>query len=181
MVDVPPISYVVVDGEGEPGGPRFQQAIQALYSVSFTLRFIFKKSGKLDWVVGPLEALWWNNDSLGLELGGNPVPMKWRAMIAQPDEVTDADVERARAEAAKKRDLPALKHLQHLVYDEGLSVQVLHVGPYSEEEPTIAFLHAFAAENGYGLHKAHHEIYLNDPNRTHPSRIRTILRQPVTW
>jgi hypothetical protein len=179
LVEVPPLSFLMIDGEGNPNGPEFQDAVGALYTVAYTLKFDLKKAGRLDWTVGPLEGLWSTNGRNEIEVRVDPGQMRWTAMIVQPRELRVEDVERVRPVVAEKRDLPALPRLRFEVYEEGLSAQVLHVGPYGEESTTIERLHAFIHEQGYQPHRRHHEIYLSDPNRTDAARLRTILRQPV--
>jgi hypothetical protein len=178
LVDVPELSYLTVSGIGEPGGEPFRQAIDALYTMSYTLKFLLKRSAQgLDFVVMPLQALW----------GGDPADFpagrrsawEWTLMILQPDQMTGDLVERAREDAAKKKDLPALANLCLERLREGTVVQILHVGPYDTERATIEHLHAFMAERGLAFAGRHHEIYLSDPSRTAPGKLRTILRQPV--
>jgi hypothetical protein len=177
-VIVPARKFIMVDGSGSPGStPEFQEAIQALYSVAYTAKFTLKKAGGVQFTVMPMEALWWNvNGMLDLD---SKMAWHWRAMIAMPDEVTATDIEAARAAAGVKHPNPALKKLHLKEFREGLCVQVMHIGPYSEEKETIERLHAFAVAQGYKLHGKHHEIYLGDPRRTKPEKLKTIVRQPV--
>jgi hypothetical protein len=181
LVQVPSLPFLMLDGKGDPNGSEFQDAVGALYAVAYTLKFDLKKAGRLDWTIGPLEGLWW-----GTPIGLAPTTpderarLRWTGMIVQPDEVTAEDVERARTLAASKKDLPALPRLRFEIFDEGLSAQVLHVGPYSEEPMTVRRLHAFIREEGHRPRGRHHEIYLGDPRRTDPRKLRTILRQPVS-
>lgn len=156
----------MIDGEGNPNGLEFQDAVGARYAVAYTLKFDLKKSGRLDWTVGPLEGLWSTNDGDDIELPPDTGQMRWTAMIVQPPEVRVKDVERVRPVAAAKRDLPALPKLRFEVYEEGLSAQVLHVVPYGDESATIERLHAFIKGQGYQPHSRHHEIYLSDPDRS---------------
>lgn len=182
FVQVPDLGFAQVSGAGDPNtSQEFADAIQALYAVSYTLRFGLKRETGLVYRVGPLEALWWADDAAELPLASKD-DWSWTLMIAQPDEVTPEWFDRARDEAGGKRELPALRRVCLERFEEGLAAQVLHVGPYAAEEPTIAALHAFIAEHGCTfdgrLHK-HHEIYLGDPRRCAPERLRTIIRQPV--
>ena len=133
VIDVPARKFIMVDGSGSPGsGPEFQEAIQALYSVAYTAKFTLKKAGGVQFTVMPMEALWWNvNGMLDLD---SKMAWHWRAMIAMPDEVTSADIEAARAAAGVKHPNPALKKLHLKEFREGLCVQVMHIGPYSEEK-----------------------------------------------
>jgi hypothetical protein len=179
MVEVPALAFLAIDGAGDPNTtPAYQQALEALFSVSYTLKFAVKKSRGLDFHVSPLESLWWAE---GQDLLAAPKSSwQWTAMVRQPDEVTAADVAAAIEAAAKKRPLPALPRLRFLRFDEGECAQVMHVGPYSAEGPTIERLHVFIAASGCGLRGKHHEIYLGDPRRAAPEKLKTIVRQPVT-
>jgi len=179
VVDVPEMSFLMVDGTGSPEtSPAFQEAIGALYSVAYTLKFTFKKEHELDWKVMPLEGLFSTDDSGRLDLDGKG-EWRWTLMLLQPDSVTKEDVARAAETAGTKKPLPGLKGLRLARFSEGLSVQTLHVGPYAGERPTIEGIHAFIAEEGYAAAGKHHEIYLSDPTRTKPERLKTVIRQPV--
>jgi hypothetical protein len=182
LVEVPAIDFLMIDGRGDPDTtPEFQQAIEALYGLSYTLKFGLKKSAGLDWRVMGLEGLWWaeGNDPGEAFRLGERARWQWTLMIAQPDFVNRAAVEEAREELLARRPTPAAKHVRFARFEEGPSVQVLHVGPYSEERPTIDLMHAFIHEKGYEFAGKHHEIYLSDPRRVKPDRLKTILRQPV--
>jgi hypothetical protein len=179
FVEVPPTDFLSVEGEGEPGAGAFQSAIEALYPVAYALKFAFKERGRFDWVVPPLEALWWSADGDLRSANRDPQRLRWRAMLAQPEVVRSEDVELALEAASRRRELPALASIRFLEYDEGTSAQVLHVGPYSQEEATIRRLHEFIAERRRTPRLLHHEIYLSNPGRTPPERLRTIIRQPV--
>jgi hypothetical protein len=131
-----------------------------------------------DYVVPPLEGLWWVEDMDQFSMDDKD-SWSWTMMIMQPPWVTPDLVDEARAEASRKKDSPALSRLRLAPYHEGLSVQILYLGPYDEEGPTIARMHAFADEQGYDLRGKHHEIYLSDPRRTAPERLKTVIRQPI--
>ena len=178
FVDVPELGFLMVDGQGDPeSATAFMDAVGALYSTAYTLKFGLRKLG-LDFTVMPLEALWWAE-------GAEPFASyrrddwRWTAMIAVPDEVTPVEVEEARVTVADKREIPALPLLRFERFHEGLSVQITHVGPYDEEAPTIERIHVFIRDQGCAPRGRHHEIYLSDPKRTPPERLKTILRQPV--
>jgi hypothetical protein len=171
--------FLVVNGAGDPNTSQdFQEAIQALYSVSYTLKFALKKSGGPQIRVMPLETLWWNDASGRLDLGSK-ADWSWTAMLRQPDFATEAMIDDAKRQASAKRSLPALSNMRFEPFREGLSAQVMHVGPYAEEAPTIERLRAFIAEQGCQPVGKHHEIYLGDPRRSAPDRLKTIVRQPV--
>lgn len=180
LVDVPELAFLMVDGRGDPNtAPEYTQAIEALYSVAYTLKFTLKRAAEpFDYTVMPLEGLWWAPDMASFAAGDRS-KWEWTAMIAQPDAVTAELVERAVEQASAKKPLPAAARLRLERFDEGRSAQVMHVGPYSAEGPTIERLHAFIAEHGLALRGKHHEIYLGDPRRTAPERLKTIIRQPV--
>jgi hypothetical protein len=183
LVEVPPLPFVMVNGrvpEGakEPGDdPGFGTAIGALYAVSYTLKFRGKAEGH-DHVVMPLEGLFWTDPDGRLVLDDR-TSMSWTLMIAQPEWVTEADVAAARAKLVETGRLPAEVAVRLETLHEDRAAQVLHVGPYAAEPPTIEKLHAFIDEMGLVPALKHHEIYLSDPNRTAPERLRTIIRQPV--
>ncbi len=179
LVEVPKMNFLMVDGAGDPNtSTEFQQAVEALYGVAFTLKFMLKKRGEADYTVMGLEGLWWAEDmrEFSIEDKSN---WKWTLMIAQPDFVTREHYAEALAQVGAKKDLPALAKIRFGAFEEGLCAQVMHLGPYSEEGPTIARLHQFIAESGHKLRGKHHEIYLSDPRRCAPEKMRTILRQGV--
>ena len=178
LVDVPEMAFLMVDGEGDPNTSKdYQEALQALFSVSYTLRFAVKKSRGFEYRVSPLEGLWWSDDPTDF-LAGRKTNWKWTAMIRQPDEVTDRLLDEVRAAAAAK-DGAGLGRVRLGTFTEGRCAQVLHLGPYSSEGPTVAALHAFIRAQGLAPTGKHHELYLGDPRRSAPERLRTILRQPV--
>ena len=179
MVSTWPLKYLMVNGFGDPDtNPEFQGAIEALYTASYTLKFMLKKAPGLDWVVPPLEGLWW------MLLGDFDLERRydwrWTLMLSQPTEVTRELLEQTVAAARMKKSLPALEKLRLETYDEGRAAQILHVGPYGAEAATIMRLHAFIQAKGLHLCGKHHEIYLSDPRRTTPGKLKTILRQPFS-
>jgi len=177
-VDVPPLSYLMIDGIGDPESEGFAQAVEALYSLAYPLKFAYKKSEGRDWTVMPLEGLWWADDP---EVFARQERDRWQwtLMILQPDFVEAGRVDECREAALKKKELPRLSQVRLETLSEGRCAQVLHVGPYAEEGETIAGLHQFIAEAGHALSGKHHEVYLSDPRRTAPEKLKTILRQPV--
>ncbi|CAN0566335.1 unnamed protein product [Laminaria digitata] len=180
IVDVPPLQYLMIDGEGAPESPAFADAIAALYPAAYTLKFHCKTSGKGDFVVAPLEALWWA-DNMAAFVTNQRDDWQWTAMIMQPDFVSadDLAVTMAALEKKKKR-VPLHDQLRLETLEEGKVVQVMHIGPFSDEGPVIANMHAFAEGEGHALTGKHHEIYLTDMRRTAPEKLKTVLRQPVT-
>jgi hypothetical protein len=182
FVQVPSLQFLMVDGVGDPGtAPAFAEAIEALYSVSYTLKFMLKKGDSpLDYVVPPLESLWWaeNYDVFRPETMDRDA-WQWTLMIPQPEAVTGELALEAARQASAKKKLAALPRLRLAEFEEGLSVQLLHTGPYAEEAASIEGMHLFIKKNGCEFNGKHHEIYLNDPRRTQPEKLKTILRQPV--
>jgi hypothetical protein len=179
VIDVPKMSFLMIDGKGDPNtSADYRAAIETLYALSYTLKFMLKQAGVVDYTVGPLEGLWWTDESGAISLEDKE-SYQWTAMIMQPKQVTKAWLDKAIAAAKKKRDLPALAKLRFESYDEGRCVQIMYIGPYAAEAPTIARLHEFAKEKGYSLREKHHEVYLGDPRRTAPEKLRTVIRQPV--
>lgn len=179
LVDVPRFQFLMVDGCGVPGAsPEFEAAVGLLYTASYALKFCLKRTTGLDWVVAPLEGLWPVAEDGSFDLK-RPEGWEWTLMIRQPDEVGAAQVEQARTQASRKFAPELLDRLRLEPLLEGRCAQVMHVGPYATEAPTVEALHAFIAAEGYQPCGRHHEIYLSDPQRTAPDRMRTILRQPV--
>jgi hypothetical protein len=180
IVDVPMLNFAMVDGEGDPNtAPAFPQAVEALYAISYTIKFMLKKAGEFpDWTVPPLEGLWWvgGEDAFDFSVKDN---WKWTLMIMQPKFVTRKIFNDGLELAKKKKELPALWNMRLEKWKEGKGAQILHVGPYSAEQPTIAALHTFIQAEGFVPSGKHHEIYLGDPRKTAPEKLKTILRQGV--
>jgi hypothetical protein len=176
-VDVPEMSFLMIDGKGDPNESKeFQDAIEALYGLSYTLRSMAATA--LDYVVMPLEGLWWAED-MSTFTEGSKAHWQWTLMIMQPDVITHAMVQEAIDKVAVKKGkvLPASTRLER--FDEGPAAQVMHIGPYSEEGPAIKALHKYIQSLGSFPRGKHHEIYLSDPNRTAPGKMRTLIRQPM--
>lgn len=178
ILDIPPLGALMVDGRGDPGAPAFQEAVGSLYSVAYTLKFAFKKDRAIDYPVMALEGLWWADD-IGDFRAGRRENWKWTLFIVLPDIVTEKDVARAVETVKKKAKFAGFPNLRFDRFAEGRAAQILHVGPYAAEGPTIERLHRFVEEQGYRLRGHHHEIYLGDPRRAAPDKLRTIIRQPV--
>jgi hypothetical protein len=178
VVTVPPLNYLMLDGQGNPGtAPAYAAALEALYSVSYAMKFASKHAGR-DYTVGPLEGLWTADDP-GAFARGDKDSWKWTMMIPQPGWIGAADMQDGIAKAAAK-NVQGLDLLRLETLDEGLSVQVLHTGSYADEGPTLHRLHSeFMPANGFGFAGPHHEIYLSDARRVAPEKLKTILRQPV--
>ena len=180
VVNVPPLTYLMVDGEGDPNKSKaFEQAVEALYSLSYTLKFSLKKSPRaIDYGVMPLEGLWWADDPR-VFMQTDKSAWKWTAMILQPELISRGNVDAAFEEVRKKKNPAALERVRFETLDEGECVQTLYFGPFSEEGPTIQRMHDAIHAAGKKIHGKHHEIYLSDPRRTVPAKLRTILRQPM--
>lgn len=180
LVEVPAMNFLMIDGAGDPNTARaYKDAIEALYAVSYTLKFMIKNGEQaVDYGVMPLEGLWWVEDMHEFD-PNHKEKWLWTAMIMQPEFVTAELVEMAKETTAKKKNPPALPKLRFEAFQEGLVAQIMHIGPYAEEAPTIAKLHAFIAEQGHELRGKHHEIYLSDARRTAPEKLKTIVRQPA--
>lgn len=184
LVDVPTFRFAMVDGcieaGVEPGSsPEFQEAVGALYGIAYTLKFMSKLRAEdpVDYPVMPLEGLWSTRE--GEFDMARRVPWPWTLMILQPDHVTEAMFGEAIDRVRRKRDTPALSRVRLESFHEGLCVQVMHIGAYAEEPATMERMHAFARENGYTFRGRHHEIYLGDPRRSAPERLKTVLRHPA--
>jgi hypothetical protein len=181
FVEVPQMNFVMIDGYGDPNKAKeYQEAVEALYSISYTIKFAVKKEQGIDFGVMPLEGLWWADD-MSLFNTSKDI-WKWIAMIMQPEYVTGALFDIALREVEKKKSLPALSRARFQSFHEGPSAQIMYFGPYSAEDSTIEMIHKFIKEQGYsfdGLLQKHHEIYLSDPRRTAPDKLKTVIRQPV--
>lgn len=180
LVDVPNLPFLMIDGSGDPNtAPGYPSAVQALYSVAYAVRSALKRGpAALDARVMPLEGLWWTDDMATFSTDDRS-DWNWTLLILLPDQATTQVVEEARTRTAETKGLEAIGRVRFERFAEGPAAQILHVGPYSAEGPTVAALHAFIAEQGYCLSGKHHEIYLGNPRRAAPERLRTIVRQPV--
>jgi len=184
VVDVPALQFVLVDGQIEPGlapgkSPSFQEAMQALYSIAYTLKFMSKgrEDDPIDYTVMALEALWWvEGDEFDIN---RPDNWRWTAMIMQPDHISQAMFLQAREQARAKKPELDMQKLRFETFHEGLSMQIMHFGPYADEPATIAKMDEFARQEGYRLRGKHHEIYLGDPRRADPAKLKTVLRHSI--
>jgi len=179
IVDVPTLPYLMCDGHGDPNtSPIFRDAVEALYSIAYTIKFDVKKAGGQDFAVMPLEGQWWADDMSAFAMG-NREKWKWTMMILQPSFITAAMVEEARKKVMEKKDVKMAAQVVFGEQHEGTCAQLLHIGPYSKEAENIQRLHRFIADNGYKLHGKHREVYLSDMRRTAPEKLKTIIRQPM--
>lgn len=180
QVDVPTMNFLMVDGEGDPNAaPVYAQAVEALFAVSYVLKFMVKKgTPPIDYAVMPLEGLWWADD-MSEFAAGNKSSWKWTMMIAQPPFVTDAMVRAAIAGVREKKNPAAISRVRFAEYAEGKCAQLMHIGPFSAEGPAIARVHEFIEAGGGRLRGKHHEIYLSDIRKADPAKWKTIIRQPM--
>ncbi len=179
LVDVPEQQFIAIDGRGNPNtAPEYTRAVEALYAVAYTVKFASKRDGQ-DFVVGPLEGLWWADDPTAFTVSAKD-SWQWTMIVSQPDWVTQDMIEEAKATASAKKKLPAIGDVRRLVLHEGPCAQAMHIGSYDDEAPLLAELHdRFMAAHGLDFGGLHHEVYLGDPRKTEPGKLRTVLRQPV--
>ncbi|MHC6593383.1 GyrI-like domain-containing protein [Arthrobacter sp. C152] len=189
FVDVPMLLYAIVRGTGDPNGPAFAEAVQALFTVSYAAHFRLKKETGEATKMMPLEALWWFDDptqpkptepvTAGFAgMSGERESWRWQAMMVQPGPIDEALLERA-VQDSRPKGIPALDLLSFEQWEEGRCAQTMHVGPYADEAPTIARLDAAITAAGLKARGRHHEIYLGDPRRSAPEKLRTLIRHPV--
>lgn len=180
-VTVPGMNFLMIDGQGDPNtSQEFQDAVEALYSVSYALKFMVKKGGmEIDYGVMPLEGLWWSDDMSTFSVDCKEA-WKWTLMIMQPEFISQAMVEGAIKQVRAKKNPVSLSQLRFALFEEGEAAQIMHVGPFSEEGPTIEKVHAFIEESGKVRRGKHHEIYLSDVRRADPAKWKTVIRQPYS-
>ena len=180
-IEVPKMNFLMIDGEGDPNTSQmFQDAIQTLFPLSYTLKFKVKKGMEIDYPVMALEGLWWGTPKgLTKFTSEDKAQWFWTLMMMQPDIITAEMVETAMEEVRKKKDPPLLDNVRFESFEEGLVVQQMHIGPFDEEWKTVEPMHAWVEEQGYRLIGKHHEIYLSDMRRTAPEKLKTVLRHPI--
>jgi hypothetical protein len=178
VVETGPARYLVIEGIGEPAGEQFTARIEALFSVAYGIKMAKKKEGR-DYKVAKLEGLWWGSRGPG-DFSLQPKDeWNWKLIIRTPEFVSEDDLESIVANLLEKGKGHDIKRVKLETIDEGLCVQILHIGPYAEERASIEKLNRFAQEQGLSFHGLHHEIYLSDFRRVPPERLKTILRMPV--
>ena len=171
-------TYLAITGSGQPGGEQFQSKIAALYGMAYTLKFTWKHSGKGDYGVAKLEGLYWWDDDKDPQTA--PIDeVNWQLLIRTPDFIKRKHLAAAATQLIEKGKSPEVKEVELVSLAEGKCVQMLHIGPYDREEDTVDQMLAFAESEGYEVHRKHHEIYLSDPRRVAPEKLKTILRHPV--
>lgn len=187
IVTVPAANYIAVRGKGNPNqeGGAYQKAVSILYAIAYTIKMSYKGSHKIEgffeYVVPPLEGFWWQDNVKGVDYE-NKDTFNWISIIRLPDFVTKDDFDWAAAEAAKKKKLDC-SSAEFLTVNEGLCVQIMHVGPFDDEPATVAIMDKYLDENGYKNDitdkRMHHEIYLSDARKVEPSKWKTIIRHPI--
>ncbi len=179
ILEIPKMNFIMIDGHGDPNNePSYTAAIETLYSLSYTLKFHVKKTIKMDYTVMGLEGLWWVPDMKEFNITRKE-DWDWTAMIMQPDFITPSLFEEAKRQVIAKGKGPRINEARFESFYEGLCVQVIYIGPFNDEGPTIANMHTYAKEQGYDLAGKHHEIYLSDFRRTAPEKLKTVIRQPL--
>jgi len=179
VIEVPPMQFLMVDGHGDPNTAQaYQDALAALYAVAYKVKFLSKNAGQ-DYIVPPLEGLWWADVMELFSTQRDKATWDWTMMIMQPAWITPETVEQVMAQV-QANNLPALPSLRLAQYHEGLSAQIMYVGSYDDEGPVLMRLHGtWIPDNGYVENGKHHEIYLSDPRKTAPDKLKTVLRQPI--
>ncbi len=186
VIDIPTMSFIMVDGTGDPNGPEYESAMQVMYSLSYTIKMSKmgknKPEGYFDYVVPPLEGLWWG-EKADFMPGGDRSAWRWTSMIRQPEFVTKDVFDWAVAECKKKKPDVNVGTARFEHFTEGLCAQIMHIGPYSDEQTTIQKLEHYIEETGYSNMtsnvRKHHEIYLSDPRKTAPEKLKTVIRLPI--
>lgn len=177
-INVPTMNFIMIDGKGDPNTAKeYREAIEALYQLSYALKFKVKKELEIDYGVMPLEGLWWVDNMEDFSADDKDAWL-WTMMIMQPEMIGNERVTETMTEVRKKKGPAALDKARFEEFDEGWAVQIMHIGPYAAEAPTIERLHGWIAEHGYTRRGKHHEIYLSDPRRSAPEKLKTIIRQP---
>lgn len=187
IADIPEMNFVAVRGKGNPNDPNgeYKKALSLLYGISFTIKMSYKSSHRIEgyfpYVVPPLEGLWWQDGMTGIDYS-HKERFRWISMIRLPEFVTKEEFDWAVREAEKKKEAD-LSRTEFFTYKEGLCVQCMHIGSYDDEPATLRKMDEFLSENGYqpdlSGERLHHEIYLSDPRRTAPERLKTVIRQPI--
>jgi hypothetical protein len=184
VVQIPPFKYLVIEGQGNPGKKKdFPEKMHTVYGLSYTIQMMMRmdRAAPFDFRLAPCSCLWWADDMSAFGFPPRKDEWKWRVMMMQPDRVDTVAVEKAKEEILEKKPPPFVGQVELETYEEGPCAQILHIGPYDREGPTIARLHRYIYEAGYAFNGYHHEIYLGDiwTNATRPEKARTIIRQPI--
>jgi len=187
IIEIPEMLFVMVDGQGAPESSdqaetEFQKAMQILFGITYSIKFWDKKHDPpkdyAKFTVPPIEGLWWTKSGKNFD-SKQPDDWLWTVMLRLPDFVSTAYFDTVVNDLIKNKQTDIYKKARLEQYNEGLAVQIMHIGPYDQEQADIDAMHTFARDNGYALHGKHHELYFGDPRRTKPENLRTILRQPI--
>ncbi len=179
FVELPDLNFLMIDGQGDPNvSAEYKEAVSALFTLAYALKFHIKKTLGIDFGVMPLEGLWWVEDMSTFSIEAKN-RWQWTMMILQPEWIGSEMAAHLQEETYRKKKLAALKKVRYETYSEETAVQLMHIGSFSAEGPNIALMHKYARENGFHLAGKHHEIYLSDFTRSAPEKLKTILRQPV--
>jgi hypothetical protein len=181
IVEVPEMQFLMINGHGDPNvAQEYRDAVETLYAVAYKLKFTSKKQLDKDYTVPPLEGLWWAENMDTFTTSRDKSQWDWTMMIMTPEWITAGMFIEAVEQVSQSKNLPALDRIRLERYAEGLSVQIMHIGSYDEEGPTLMKMHSeFIPENGYVENGKHHEIYLGDPRKVVPEKLKTVLRQPI--
>jgi len=178
LIDIPKMHFIMIDGQGAPESEQFAEAIQAMYPIAYTIKFNKKNAGGPDFTVMALEGLWWAEDmKVFMPETSDRNKWQWTVMMMQPDFITKADFIKAKEAAKKKKDNYYIENVRFEPFSEGKAAQIMHIGPYSAEGPNIQRIHNKIKEIGGKLSGKHHEIYLSDPRRVAPQKMKTVIRQ----
>jgi hypothetical protein len=182
IVTVPTMQYLMIDGHGDPNTSKaYENALTTIYPVAYKLKFLSKNELDRDYSVMPLEAQWWSSDMASFTAARDKSQWDWTVLIMTPEWLTASHFDTARESVRRKGGAPALDNIRLDTLDEGLAVQTLHIGAYDDEGPVLEAMHDdFIPSHALRMAGKHHEVYLSDPRRTAPEKLKTILRQPVT-
>lgn len=179
FIGIPAFNFLMIDGDGDPNSKKFQESVKSLYSVAYSIKNICKRDSKLsDFTVSPLEGLWWTENPEGFNIAKRD-NWKWTLLIMLPEFVTSEIFEKAKTDVLNKKECDLADVVRFEYFDEGACAQIMHIGPYSTEQSTVLILSTTIKKAGYKLRGKHHEIYLGDPRKTAPEKLRTIIRQPI--
>jgi hypothetical protein len=178
-VELPEMKFLMIDGQGDPNTSKeYQDAMETIFPVSYKTKFTSKNEKSQDYVVMPLEGLWWA-DNMEYFSMDDKSSWKWTVMIRKPDFITQSVINKAIKELQSKNGLPSISKLRFETFQEGSTSQIIHIGPYGEAEgPAVQKIHEFIENEGYKISGKHHEIYLSDIRRTKPEKLKTVIRQP---
>jgi len=179
LLELPEMKFLMIDGQGDPNSSKeYQDAMETIFPIAYKTKFISKKEKSKDYVVMPLEGLWWVDKMEDFSLDDRS-SWKWTMMIRQPDFISEKLIKMAKDEVEKKKNPPALSKIRFESFKEGSAAQIMHIGPYGEAEAlAVQKIHDFIENEGFELRGKHHEIYISDMRRTKPENLRTVIRQP---